>query len=99
MKNVNQRNAPGAMSAMAFEVRPVKPSVDGGFDGVCSGDMQSSLAYSFHSRKLTVDAAPLPTRHRGGRGGARPGRGVEPAASVFVARGPAPDPAPTVPWY
>src|SRR5262245_24888926 len=41
MKKVSQRNAPGAMSAMAFEVRPVNPSVDGGFD-VCSGDMCQS---------------------------------------------------------
>jgi hypothetical protein len=27
MKNVNQRNAPGAMSAMAFIVNPVNPKV------------------------------------------------------------------------
>jgi hypothetical protein len=27
MKNVSQRKAPGAMSAMAFIVRPVKPRV------------------------------------------------------------------------
>src|SRR5580700_7556250 len=27
MKNVNQRNAPGAMRAMALTVRPVNPSV------------------------------------------------------------------------
>src|SRR5689334_13511214 len=40
MKNVSQRNAPGAMSAMAFDVRPVRPSVDGGFELDCSGDME-----------------------------------------------------------
>src|SRR6476659_3770349 len=34
MKKVSQRNAPGAISAMAFEVRPVRPSVVGGFVGV-----------------------------------------------------------------
>jgi hypothetical protein len=34
MKNVSQRNAPGAMSAIAFDVRPVKPRVEGGFAGV-----------------------------------------------------------------
>src|SRR5262245_50374334 len=27
MKNVSHKNAPGAMSAMAFEVNPVRPSV------------------------------------------------------------------------
>jgi hypothetical protein len=34
MKKVSQRKAPGAMSAMAFDVRPVKPSVDGGLADV-----------------------------------------------------------------
>src|SRR5580698_5913821 len=34
MKNVSHRNAPGAISAIAFEVRPVNPSVVGGFVGV-----------------------------------------------------------------
>src|ERR1700752_4009977 len=31
MKNVSQRNAPGAISAIAFDVNPVSPRVDGGF--------------------------------------------------------------------
>jgi hypothetical protein len=31
MKNVSHKNAPGAMRAIAFEVRPVSPSVEGGF--------------------------------------------------------------------
>src|SRR5215472_13515184 len=34
MKNVSQRNAPGAISAIAFDVSPVRPSVVGGFVGV-----------------------------------------------------------------
>src|SRR5215475_3729382 len=34
MKNVSHRNAPGAISAIALTVSPVRPSVDGGFAAV-----------------------------------------------------------------
>src|SRR5262245_24895108 len=43
MKNVSQRNAPGAISAIAFTVNPVRPSVDGGFGAGEAGDIRDSF--------------------------------------------------------
>src|SRR5215475_12077560 len=43
MKNVSHRNAPGAMSAIALTVKPVRPSVDGGFAAGDAGDIRCSF--------------------------------------------------------
>src|SRR5262245_55862082 len=47
MKNVSHRNAPGAISAIALTVSPVRPSVEGGFAAgavvVDAGDIWHSL--------------------------------------------------------
>src|SRR5690242_3511191 len=47
MKKVSHRNAPGAISAMALTVSPVRPSVDGGFAAVVvvvgAGDIRHSF--------------------------------------------------------
>jgi hypothetical protein len=43
MKKVSHRNAPGAISAIAFTVRPVNPRVDGGFAVVGSDAIQELL--------------------------------------------------------
>src|ERR1700736_3290568 len=52
MKNVSQRNAPGAIKAMALTVKPVKPKVVGGFKVGVSGDIR----YSFSLRAFQIAA-------------------------------------------
>jgi hypothetical protein len=51
MKKVSQRNAPGAISAIAFTVNPVRPNVDGGFGVAGSGDMQVSF-FAAHTARV-----------------------------------------------
>src|SRR5438132_3250569 len=43
MKKVSHRNAPGAISAIALTVNPVRPRVDGGFTAGDSGDIRPSF--------------------------------------------------------
>ena len=43
MKKVSHRNAPGAISAIALTVNPVRPSVDGGFGAGVAGDIRLSF--------------------------------------------------------
>src|SRR5262249_15500818 len=43
MKKVSHRKAPGAISAIALTVSPVKPRVEGGFGVVGSGDIELLL--------------------------------------------------------
>src|SRR5439155_12828674 len=49
MKNVSQRNAPGAISAIAFDVSPVRPSVVGGLVGVSAPMKTPSAVLGFHA--------------------------------------------------
>src|SRR5580704_1640838 len=44
MKNVSQRKAPGAMSAIALTVRPVRPSVALDVDGADSDGIRCSFS-------------------------------------------------------
>src|SRR5579862_4096464 len=59
MKNVSHRNAPGAISAIAFTVSPVNPNVEGGFGAVGSGDIGTpsrvSLAALTSPARLTTN--------------------------------------------
>src|ERR1700694_1802682 len=59
MKNVSQRNAPGAINAMALTVKPVKPKVVGGF-GV-SGDIRHS--FSLRAFQVAAVAAVATSAH------------------------------------
>ena len=45
MKKVSQRKAPGAISAIALTVNPVRPSVEGGFGAVVAGDIRHSFVF------------------------------------------------------
>src|SRR5713226_10574466 len=60
MKNVSQRNAPGAISAIALTVRPVRPNVALDVDGAGSDGIRCSFSLRAFQRaeaaSLTHDA-------------------------------------------
>src|SRR6185369_12984524 len=58
MKKVSQRNAPGAISAIALTVNPVRPSVEGGFGAAVAGDIR----YSFFWPGVGAQGRYLPNR-------------------------------------
>src|SRR5579871_1671440 len=89
MKKVSQRNAPGAMSAIALEVNPVKPRVEGGFfTSETSGISNSFVLGKGAARPLRQPHAELrrPSRLQGRCQG--PARGLEAAETGRFHAGP-----------
>src|SRR6267154_4756870 len=60
MKNVSQRKAPGAMSAIAFIVNPVNPKVGVIFTSPVFSAMKSPLFILYFCAQTPVRSLPMP---------------------------------------